>query len=128
MSIAKTVTKLLKEVGSSFNEVPVSFDKESIWHDQYAIFIAEFDLFGAHFYTNNPYTEIIYDPTKLIEDFKKYLVENLPKGTTIEHWPGTGEWEICGPKYKEYYEQIQNALEEVYELHDKGIFEELWKN
>ncbi len=130
MSIAKIVTDVLKDIGRSFNEVSVDFDKKGIWHDQYAMFIAEFDLFGAHFYTDNPYTEVIYDTTRLIADFRKVLEENLPAGSTIEYWSGTGEWEICGPNYKKYYKQIQKKLEMAYgKVNGHAIFEEIkWTN
>ncbi len=126
MSIAKTVTKLLKEVGGSFNEVSVGFDKESIWHDQYAIFVAEFDILGGGFYDEGPYVEVIVNEKQLAKDFKQLLQNNLPEGSTIQHHSSCNEWEICGPKYKEYYAQIQDALEDAYDkVNGHAIFEDI---
>ncbi len=115
MNIAESISKLLDKLSREnyFNGVYIEhIDKECTWHEQYAIFTIEFDIYSSFRDEDNQYTEVIFDERKLYKDFEALLRKTVGQ-CEIKHYSSCNEWEIMGPKCKEFFKEHEDALEEL---------------
>lgn len=99
-----------------FNGIKIDYiEKEGIWHQEYAIFLIgfRFPLIGFYDEEESEYiTPKRFDGRKFNNDFISWMEKQFP-GCKMKYYPACDELEICGPNYSAFYEQNEDALEEL---------------
>jgi hypothetical protein len=127
MNVAKKANDIIIALNlMGFNGIKVAdIEKEGIWHQEYAIFTINFRFPLTGFWDEEE-TQYIkpktFDYRQFTHDFVTWLKKEFPN-CNLKYYPECHEVEICGPNYKQFYEQNMDALEDLAEKPGHQIYE-----
>lgn len=127
MNVAEKTNDILKAIKLlGWKNYKAQITRECVWHPEYAIFIIDFIIpgfLGFHDeYDDNEYvTPPKFDKRQFYDDFISFLKKELPD-CNITYWPQIREIEICGPNYKQFYQDNLDELEYISEQNDKYYY------